>query len=136
MLHERVDGEFSFVETVRHLVAGKDSWVLRCVLGMQGHRWEPGQTVRKWGDLGPDPDDPPLEEALEAHNDRMSRVRVIVDDLTEAELDRVCDQNPEPGYPAVTTHPVRRCLMSAIIEGWEHHRYACRDLEVLERQSR
>jgi hypothetical protein len=132
MLHERVDGEFSFVETVRHLVAGTDSWVLRCVLGLQDHWWPPGLTVRPWGDLGPDPDDPPLGEVLGAQKDRLSRVRELVDELTEPELDRICAQNPEPGYPAVTTHPVRRCLRSPIAENWEHHRYACRDLDVLE----
>lgn len=135
VLHERVDGEFSFVETMRHLVGGMDSWVLRCVLGLQDHWWEPGRNLRKWGDFGPDPNDPPLDEVLAAHRDRMSKVRAIVDDLTEAELDRVCAQNPQPGYPAVTTYPVRACLSSAIAEGWEHHRYACRDLEVLETRS-
>jgi hypothetical protein len=131
MLHERVDSEFSFVETVRHLVGGIDSWVLRCVLGMQGHWCAPGRSVRGWGDLGPDANDPSLDEVLEAHRDRMSKVRAVMDELTDAELDRVCAQNPEPGYPAVTTHPVRRCLRSPIVEGWEHHRYACRDLDVL-----
>jgi hypothetical protein len=131
MLRERVDGEYSFVETVRHLVAGIDSWVLRCVSGMRGHWWAPGQNLRAWGEIGPDPDDPPIAEVLDAHRDRMSKVHAIMNDLTDAELDRVCTQNPERGYPAVTTHPVRRCLRSPIAEGWEHHRYACRDLDVL-----
>jgi DinB family protein len=131
MLHERVDGEFSFIETVRHLVGGIDSWALRCILGMQGHRWELSLNVREWGDLGPDPNDPPLDEAIAAHRDRMSKVRAIVDGLTDAEMKRVCDQNPEEGYPQKTTYPVWVPLMSAINEGWEHHRYAVRDLDVL-----
>ena len=136
-LHERVDGEFSFVETMRHLIGGIDSWVLRCVLGAQGHR-SPlgGQSVRKFGVVGPDPNVPSLEEVVAVHQERMARVRAVMDGLTESELDRVCDQNPEPGYPAVTTHPVRRCLRSPINEGWEHYRYACRDLDVLHARER
>jgi hypothetical protein len=31
--HERVDGEWSFVETLRHLVFATDSWVGRTILG-------------------------------------------------------------------------------------------------------
>src|SRR5581483_9287626 len=30
--HERVDGEYSFVETLRHLVFALDSWITRIVL--------------------------------------------------------------------------------------------------------
>lgn len=33
LLHERVDGEWSFIETLRHLVLATDAWVLRAVLG-------------------------------------------------------------------------------------------------------
>jgi hypothetical protein len=132
MVHERVDGEFSFVETMRHLIGGIEAWVLRCVLGAQNH-WSPfGQGVREFGEVGPDPNDPGLDEVATVHLERMAQVRAIMDRLTEGELDRICEQNPEPGYPAITTHPVRRCLRSPIGEGWEHHRYACRDLDVLE----
>ena len=33
LLHERVDGEYSFIETLRHLVFATDAWVRRAVLG-------------------------------------------------------------------------------------------------------
>src|SRR6266498_1846026 len=33
LLHERVDGEWSFIETLRHLVFATDSWVRRVILG-------------------------------------------------------------------------------------------------------
>jgi hypothetical protein len=72
-----------------------------------------------------------LDEVVAVHRDRMSMVRAIVDGLTDAELKRICDQNSEEGHPEKTTYPVWVPLMSAINEGWEHHRYACRDLEVL-----
>ena len=33
LLHERVDGEWSFIETLRHLVFAIDAWVKRAILG-------------------------------------------------------------------------------------------------------
>lgn len=32
LLHERVDGEWSFIETLRHLVFATDAWVSRAIL--------------------------------------------------------------------------------------------------------
>lgn len=40
LLHERVDGEWSFVETLRHLVFATDAWVRRALLG---DPWTDGQ---------------------------------------------------------------------------------------------
>ena len=33
LLHERVDGEWSFIETQRHLVMATDAWIRRALLG-------------------------------------------------------------------------------------------------------
>ncbi len=33
LLHERVDGEWSFIQTLRHLVFATDAWVNRAILG-------------------------------------------------------------------------------------------------------
>ena len=33
LLHERVDGEWSFIETLRHLLFATDIWVSRAILG-------------------------------------------------------------------------------------------------------
>jgi len=33
LLHDSVDGEWSFIETLRHLVFATDSWVRRAILG-------------------------------------------------------------------------------------------------------
>ena len=33
LLHQRVDGEWSFIETLRHLVFATDAWVRRAILG-------------------------------------------------------------------------------------------------------
>src|SRR6266550_2045982 len=34
LLHERVEGEWSFIETLRHLGAATDAWVRRAILGL------------------------------------------------------------------------------------------------------
>jgi hypothetical protein len=41
LLHERVDEEWSFIETLRHLVFATDAWVRRAILGIRrpGTRW-------------------------------------------------------------------------------------------------
>jgi hypothetical protein len=33
LLHERIDGEYSFIETLRHLVFATDAWVRHAILG-------------------------------------------------------------------------------------------------------
>ena len=40
LLHERVDGEWSFIETLRHLAFATDAWVKRTVLG-EPSPWHP-----------------------------------------------------------------------------------------------
>jgi uncharacterized protein YjbI with pentapeptide repeats len=40
LLHERVEGEWSFIETLRHLVFATDAWVRRAILG-EPTPWDP-----------------------------------------------------------------------------------------------
>jgi hypothetical protein len=40
LLHESVDGEWSFIETLRHLVFATDSWTRRAILG-DPSPWDP-----------------------------------------------------------------------------------------------
>jgi hypothetical protein len=40
LLHERVEGEWSFIETLRHLVFATDAWVRRAILG-DPSPWDP-----------------------------------------------------------------------------------------------
>ncbi|UQS26339.1 DinB family protein [Amycolatopsis thermalba] len=136
LLHERVDGEWSFVETLRHLVFATDAWVSRTILDqpMPYHRLALPQTSY------PDPETllgvdvgarPALDEVLEVRADRMGLVRRIVDGLTDGELSRPCRRSPAPGYPA-EPHPVGKCLRVVMNEECEHRRYAVRDLAALE----
>jgi hypothetical protein len=42
LLHERVDEEWSFIETLRHLVFATDAWVKRAILGEPAPLGSPG----------------------------------------------------------------------------------------------
>lgn len=135
--HERVDDEWSFVETLRHLVFIADSWASRTVLDepMPYHRLGLPQTAYAPTDaaaLGMEVDArPPYAEVLGVRADRMALVRGIVEGLTDSELERGCTRAPAPGYPE-ETRPVGECLGVVMEEECEHHRFAVRDLAILE----
>ncbi|HEY0167539.1 MAG TPA: DinB family protein [Jatrophihabitans sp.] len=136
-LHERVDDEWSFVETLRHLVFTTDAWASRTVLDepMPYHRLGLPQTAYSPTDaaaLGMDLDArPSYAQVLQARADRMALVRGIVDGLTDTELARACTRAPAPGYPE-EARTVGGCLSVVMDEECEHRRYATRDLAVLE----
>jgi hypothetical protein len=139
---ERVDGEWSFTETLRHLVFIADSWASRTVLDepMPYHRL--GLTQRAYppadaAAVGIELDArPSYAEVLAVRADRQALVRGIIDGVTDAELGRMCARTPAPGYPE-ELRPVGECLTVVMEEESEHHRFAVRDLAVLEgRQAR
>jgi hypothetical protein len=78
---------------------------------------------------------PTLDEVLAPRLARMATMRRVVVELTEAELDRVCGRKPADPYPD-REYVVRRCLTVVCKEEAEHHRYAVRDLTVLEAGAR
>jgi hypothetical protein len=139
--HERVSDEWSFVETMRHLVYATDAWASRTILDepMPYHRYGLPQTAYSPADaaaLGMDLDArPSYSEVMTVRADRMARVRGIVDGLTDSELERICTRAPAPGYPD-ETRTVGACLYVVMKEESEHHRYAVRDLAVLEARER
>jgi len=139
-LRLRVDDEWSFVETLRHLVLATDKWAGRAILDepMPYHPLGLPHTGISPADaaaLGIDIDArPSLAEVMEVRGNRMALVRGIVDGLTDASLERTCLRLPAPGfqdYPE-ETWSVGRCLRVVMQEECEHHRYAVRDLMALE----
>ena len=137
MLHERVDGEWSFVETQRHLLFASDAWLGNAVLEEQApyhplgfpHGGMPAEAAAHLG-LTLEAT-PTLDEVLAARQRRIATMRRVVEGLTEAELDRTCGRKPAEPYPD-QEYVVRRCLKVVLKEEAEHHRYAVRDLAVLE----
>lgn len=138
-LHESVDGEWSFVETLRHLAFATDAWVGRVLLGDPAP-WHPLDLP--WDGM-PDtpgvPRDrevrPSLDEVLALRRDRMATVREVVDSLTDEALDERTDPVDAPGWPPPVGCPVRECLLVVLSEEWEHRLYAERDLDALSGRS-
>ena len=139
LLHQSVDGEWSFTETMRHLVFATDAWVRRAILGDPAP-WDPLDLP--WDEM-PDtpgvPRDrdarPSLDVVLELRRDRMTTVREVVDNLTDESLDGHTEAVEGPGWPEPRSYPVRECLLIVLNEEWEHRLYAERDLDALEARS-
>jgi uncharacterized protein YjbI with pentapeptide repeats len=139
LLHERVEGEWSFIETLRHLVFATDAWVKRAILG-EPSPWDPLDLPHdeRPGDPGVPRDRgarPSLDEVLALRADRMATVRQVIADLTDEKLASMTEPVMEPGYPEPESFAVRRCLQAILNEEWEHRRYAERDFDVLESRS-
>ena len=126
-LHESVDGEWSFVQTVRHLVMAIDKWFTAPLLGGDFHPIGlPNTGSLDFPFPGIDLDQrPTLDEALAVHADRAARVRDHLASLSPDDLDRPVEVL-ENG-----TNPVRECLFTVFEETFWHIRYARRDLAVL-----
>ena len=133
LLHERVDGEWSFVQTLRHLLFVTDSWVGRGILEVRDpwHRLgvpPTGMTRVKGLD---DPDlRPSLDEVLSLRSERTATVERILTGLTDEGLDEE-HRAVGAGHPTAGLWPVRRCLTAVVTEEWRHRDYAERDLARL-----
>jgi DinB superfamily/Pentapeptide repeats (8 copies) len=139
LLHESVDGEWSFIETLRHLAFATDAWIARGLLGDPAP-WHPLDLP--W-DERPDtpgvPRDrdvrPSLDEALALRADRRAMVARVLEDLTDERLAGSTEPVEGPGWPPPTSFPVREVLSVVLEEEWAHRRYAERDLDVLTARS-
>ena len=140
LLYESVNGEWSFIETLRHLVFATDSWIRRAILG-DPSPWDPLDLP--WDEM-PDtpgvPRDrsarPSLETVLELRHDRMSTVRQVIEGLTDATLDGQTEPVEGPGWPPPRSYPVRECLLVILNEEWQHRQYAERDLDAQQARTR
>lgn len=130
-LHERVGAEYSFVETLRHLVFAWDAWLIRMVLQVPNayHEWAvpPDLPADAPPDTGPD-----LDPVLDVRAERMDRIRGYLSTATDADLSTVISPPDPAGHPQ-GTHRVMDCFRVILNEEWWHHQYATRDLEALER---
>jgi hypothetical protein len=128
----RVDGEWSFAQTLRHLVMATDTWLRGAVLGIARPYHPIGQPNEEYAADGHDPGVfaagvPPYAEVLEVRAGRVAMVREHLAAVTPAVL---AAERPDPWAPAhVVT--VLSCLHTILEEEWEHHRYAVRDLDAI-----
>jgi uncharacterized damage-inducible protein DinB len=137
LLHERVDGEWSFIETLRHTLFVVDAWLRRALLAEEApydaldlrHSELPGlegvphdETAR-----------PSLDEVLALREERLVIVRQVLAGLTDEWLSGEVTVTG-PGYPEPGSYAVQRCLRAVVSEEWWHHRFADRDLTSLEQR--
>jgi hypothetical protein len=136
-LTEQVNEEWSFAQTLRHLVFITDAWASRTVLDEERpyhpiglpQSWYPAAEAARLGiDLAAEPG---YEDILAVRADRMAVIRQILAELTDDGLGRLCRRSPAPGYPE-EERPVAECLAVVMEEEIEHYRFAVRDLAVLE----
>jgi hypothetical protein len=134
--HERVDGEWSMVETLRHLVFVHDSWFRRCVLGLD----EPFTAMG----LGPDfvlnqreqgldqSARPSLDEVLRVRDRQASALEEWLAHVTPEQLALTAPVPDGDGWPPYAKGMrVRQCLGTVLNEEWAHHRFCVRDLARL-----
>jgi hypothetical protein len=125
-----VAGEWSFAQTLRHLVLATDMWLGRGVLELDQPFHPLGLTdASAESDAGTPTAasaQPSYDDVLEARADRVAMVRDFLATVTPDDL-AASRRNPhDPAYPETTLS----CLHVILEEEWEHLRYAVRDLDT------
>jgi len=135
---QQVDGEWSVAQTLRHLVFAVDGWVRHGIQGLDDAFSPIGLPFSEYDDeaaaFGVDVRaTPSYEEVRAAFADRVAQVRAQYDSLTREEFETPGRRLP-PWESDTRRLPVWRCLGVIVNEAWEHHRFAERDLDELERR--
>jgi uncharacterized damage-inducible protein DinB len=134
-LHESVDGEWSFVQTLRHLAYASDLWVFAVVQGVPDP-YDPLDLPFDGYARFPNPIPyerdarPPLADVLALRADRVTRVRTFLDGLTQEQIESTVEFRSE-GWPFDEDFPVGPCLATVVNEEWHHRSFAERDLDIL-----
>ena len=128
-----VGGEWSFAQTLRHLVLATDMWLGRAILEIEQPFHPLGQMDAGTVDDGFDmsiftPATPSYAEVLEV---RAGRVAMVRDFLATISPDLLASPRRTPHNPDYQETTLS-CLHVILEEEWEHHRYAVRDLDAME----
>ncbi|MFF1819477.1 DinB family protein [Kribbella sp. NPDC058245] len=127
-----VDGEWSFAQTLRHLVMATDTWFRGAILGIENPLHPIGQPNAEYETDGLDMSvfstaKPSYDEVLAVRADHVAQVRDYLATVTTQELAGARKNPWSPEYPET----VLSCLHTILQEEWEHLRYATRDLATL-----
>jgi hypothetical protein len=134
--HRGVDGEWSMVETLRHLVFVHDSWFRRCVLGVS----EPFTAMGLASPFVPDQEEqgldgsarPSLDEVLAVRHRQGSEIQTWLAEVTPEQLGQTAPVPEGSGWPPYARgRRVRACLGTVLDEEWAHHGFCVRDLGKL-----
>jgi hypothetical protein len=128
-----VGGEWTFAQTLRHLVFATDMWLGRAILEVEQPFHPIGRLDTGTRDDGMDMSVfttvvPSYAEILEV---RAGRVALVRDFLATATSDVLAATRGNPHAPE-RQETVLSCLHVILDEEWEHHRYAVRDLDAIE----
>ncbi len=133
-LDESVDGEWSFAQTLRHLVMATDVWLGRAIFRKEQPYHPAGLPNDDGGGTAAYEDtsvfsatSPSYAEVLEARSSRVAMVKGFLASVTPGVLAEQRDNPHAPQYDET----VLSCLHTILDEEWEHHRYAVRDLDAL-----
>lgn len=124
-----VDEEWTFAQTLRHLVLAADMWLGNAVL----RREQPFHPLALMDTASAEKFDlsvfatetPSYSEVLDVRADRVAMVRDFLATVTAEELAAERPNPHAPEYPET----VLSCLHTILEEEWEHQRYAVRDLD-------
>jgi hypothetical protein len=128
-----VAGEWSFAQTLRHLVMATNTWLGGAIL-RQAQPFHPiGQPNKEYESDGHDislftTETPSYPEVLEVRAAHIAQVRDFLATVTVEELG---EQRQNPWAPE-HDETVLKCLHVILEEEWEHHRFAVRDLDAIE----
>lgn len=134
--HRRVDGEWSMVETLRHLIFVHDSWFRRCVLGLT----EQFTALGLGPPFVPDQEEqgldrsarPSLAEVLVVRDRQAAELAAWLDAVTSEQLARIAPVPDDDRWPPYAKgKSVRSCLGVVLNEEWAHHGFCVRDLDKL-----
>ncbi|GAA1144089.1 DinB family protein [Kribbella jejuensis] len=128
-----VDEEWSFTQTLRHLVFATDAWLGAAKQSTDYH--PAGLAFTEFDDpasLGLDlTATPPYDEVLKLRADRAAAVQAFLRDATPALLAEPRQGPPWADEPLTTL----ACLQVILDEELEHHHYATRDLTAIHARS-
>jgi hypothetical protein len=131
-----VNGEWSFAETLRHLVFVTDAWFGHAVLG-ETRPFHPLGVPASFITNGPEfgidtAARPSFSDVIAARADRLASLGEFLGGVSQEELDRPREPNDAPGWPPPEARTAMSCLQVILNEEWAHHQFAVRDLAVIE----
>jgi hypothetical protein len=131
-----IAGEWSFAQTLRHLIMATDTWLGRAILEIERPYHPIGVVDSGTASDGMDMSmfstvTPSYADVLEA---RAGRVAMVRDFIATATPDALAETRKNPHVPDYA-ETVLSCLHTILEEEWEHHRYAVRDLDAIEAKS-
>jgi hypothetical protein len=135
--HRTVNGEWSALQTLRHLVFVHDSWFRRCVLGSTDLFTPMGLAIEDVPDReaqGLDPTaDPTLDEVAAVRAEQAAELDGWLATVTPAQLATPAPVPEGDGWPPYARgRSTRQCLGTVLNEEREHHGFCVRDLDLLE----